>query len=253
MKRGTVFKIVGVLLCAMTLLGAWQLRGNPDVLWKIVSRQCVPNEAAHQDPSPCLQVYPDKGFVLLKDLNGPYQALLIPTDRVTGIEDIALTRDLLPHYFAQAWKHRDVLSVGLAQPIADRYVSLAINSRYGRSQNQFHIHIACLRPEVFNTLNRQAPALSEQWQTLPMKFEGHTYSARTLSAQEFDLRDPLAVLYDYVKARGDSMASYSLLLAQGAAGNFVLLTTRLTVSELNRASSEELQDHQCALMSQPTI
>ena len=250
MKRGTVFKIAGGLLFGVALVSAWQWRGNPDALWHIVSQQCVPDQSQHQNPGPCLRVEPDKGFVLLKDRNGPYQDLLIPTDKVTGIEDIALTRDLLPHYFAQAWKHHDVLSTGLPTPIADRYVSLAINSRYGRSQNQLHIHIACLRPDVFNTLNERAASLNEQWQTLPVKLLGHTYSARTLSAADFELRDPLALLNEYVQARSDAMASYSLLLAPGANGNFVLLATRLTLKEWNLASAEELQDRQCNLMGQ---
>jgi len=251
MKRGTVFTLIGGLLCVAALAGALKWRGNPDVLWQIVSRQCVPDQNQHQNPSPCLKVDPDKGFVLLKDLNGPYQDLLIPTDKVTGIEDIALTRDLLPHYFAQAWKNHAVLSSGLPVPIADRYVSLAINSRYGRSQNQLHIHIACLRRDVFNTLNERAATLDEHWQTLPVKLQGHTYSARTLSAADFDLRDPLAILNEYVQAQGDAMASYSLLLAPEADGNFVLLTTRLTLKEWNLASAEELQDHQCNLMGKP--
>lgn len=249
MKRGTVFKIIGGLLFGAVLVGAWQWRGNPNVLWQIVSQQCVPDQQQHQKPSPCLQVDPDKGFALLKDRNGPYQDLLIPTDKVTGIEDIALTRDLLPHYFALAWKHHEVLSTGLQTPIADRYVSLAINSRYGRSQNQLHIHIACLRPDVFKTLNERAASLNEQWHTLPVKLLGHTYSARTLSAADFDLHDPLTLLNEYVQAQSDSMASYSLLLVPGASGSFVLLTTRLTLKEGNLASAEELQDRQCGLMS----
>ena len=251
MKRGTVFKTVGGVLCVVALAGAWKWRGNPDVLWQIVSRQCVPDQNQHHNPSPCMKVDPDKGYALLKDLNGPYQDLLIPTDKVTGIEDIALTRNLLPHYFAQAWKNHDVLSAGLQTPIADRFVSLAINSRYGRSQNQLHIHIACLRPDVFNALNERAATLNEQWQTLPVKLLGHTYSARTLSAADFDLRDPLAILNEYAQAQGDAMASYSLLLTPGANGNFVLLTTRLTLKEWNLASAGELQDHQCNLMGKP--
>ncbi|VTM60215.1 CDP-diacylglycerol pyrophosphatase [Klebsiella pneumoniae] len=31
-------------------------------------------------------------------------------------------------------------------PVPDNAVSLAINSRSGRTQNHFHIHISCLRP-----------------------------------------------------------------------------------------------------------
>ena len=44
MKRGTVFKIAGGLLCVLALVGAWQWRGNPDALWHIVSQQCVPHQ-----------------------------------------------------------------------------------------------------------------------------------------------------------------------------------------------------------------
>ncbi|CRM49416.1 CDP-diacylglycerol diphosphatase [Pseudomonas sp. 58 R 3] len=250
MKRGTVFKIAGGLLAVLALLGAWQWRGNPDALWRIVSRQCVPDQQQHQNPGPCLAVDLDRGYSLLKDRNGPFQDLLIPVDKITGIEDPALGRHLLPHYFTQAWRHRAVLSAGLVAAIPDAFVSVAINSRYGRSQNQFHLHIACLRPYTFAFLNQQGDSLDEQWRVLPTRLMGHTYSARTLSAADADARDPLEVLRDYVDAQGGSMSQYSLLMAPRDDGSFVLLSTHVTLTELNLGSAEELQDPRCDLMTQ---
>lgn len=248
MKRGTLFSIAGGLFGAILLVGLWQWRGDPDALWHIVSRQCVPNQLQQHNPGPCLAVDMDRGYTLLKDRHGPLQDLLIPTDKITGIEDAALGSQLLPHYVALAWKHRSVLSDGLPAPIPDPFVSVAINSRYGRSQNQLHVHIACLRPEVLAVLNQQNDAIDEHWNLLQTRLEGHSYSARRLSAKDEDTLDPLALLRDYVDAQGDSMSTYSLLMAPLGKDSFVLLATHLALTERNLGSAEELQDVHCGLM-----
>lgn len=250
MKRGTLFTIAGGLLCGLLVAGALKWRGDPNALWHIVSQQCVPDQQQQHKPDPCLAVDLDRGYTLLKDRNGPLHDLLIPVDKVTGIEDPALGRQLLPHYFAQAWKHRAVLSDGLKKPIPDAFVSVAINSRFGRSQNQLHVHIACLRPEVFVALSQQGKALDEQWQVLPRPLMGHTYSARTLSATDAEVLDPMALLHDYVEAQGSSMSHYSLLMTPRADGSFVLLSTHLALTEMNLGSAGELQDYRCDLMTQ---
>ncbi|MPR00826.1 CDP-diacylglycerol diphosphatase [Pseudomonas sp. MAFF 212408] len=247
MKRSTVFKIAGVLLLAAVLVGFWTWRGNPDALWHIVSRQCVPNQQQQQKPDPCLAVDLDRGYVLLKDRQGPLHVLLIAADKITGIEDPALGRGLLPHYVAQAWRHRDVLSSGLARPVPDQYVAVAINSRYGRSQNQLHVHIACLRAEVFAAINQPRNGLDEQWRVLPVQLMGHTYSGRTLSAAQAEGVDPLALLRDYVESRSDAMSQYGLLMASRVDGSVVLLTTQVSLTELNLGSPAELQDYHCGL------
>ncbi|OPA86498.1 CDP-diacylglycerol diphosphatase [Pseudomonas fluorescens] len=250
MKRGAVFTIAGGLLCGLVFVGVWKWRGNPDALWHIVSQQCVPDQQQRQNPSPCLEVDLDRGYTLFKDQNGPLHDLLIPVDKVSGIEDPALSRYLLPHYFAQAWRHRNVLSDGLKKPIPDQFVSVAINSRYGRSQNQLHVHIACLNPDVFNTLTQQSAAINEQWRVLPTRLNGHTYAARTLSAADADTLDPLEVLRAYVDARADVMSDYGLLMTPRADGSLLLLTTQLSLTELNLGSAGELQDYRCDLMNQ---
>lgn len=249
MKRGAVFTIAGGLLCGLLVAGFWKWRGNPDALWHIVSQQCVPDQQQRQNPSPCLKVDLDRGYTLLKDQKGPLHDLLIPVDKITGIEDPALGRHLLPHYFAQAWRHRSVLSDSLKKPIPDQFVSVAINSRYGRSQNQLHVHIACLKSDVFNILTQQGATINGQWRVLPTRLNGHTYAARTLSAADADTLDPLEVLREYVDAQGDGMSYYSLLMTPRADGSLLLLTTHVSLTELNLGSAGELQDYRCDLMN----
>ena len=64
---------------------------DPNALWNIVNGQCVPDQSNNGDPAPCALVDLDggepRGYAVLKDLVGATQFLLIPTERVTGIEE----------------------------------------------------------------------------------------------------------------------------------------------------------------------
>lgn len=44
------------------------------------------------------------------------------------------------------------------------------------------------------------------------------------------------------------MGSYALAMARQSDNSFVLLATRRNLLVLNRASSEEIQDHQCEIL-----
>ncbi|WP_312133811.1 CDP-diacylglycerol diphosphatase, partial [Leclercia sp.] len=47
------------------------------------------------------------------------------------------------------------------------------------------------------------------------------------------------------------MGRFALAMAQQADGSFVLLATARNLLALNRASAEELQDHQCTILNEP--
>ena len=72
----------------------------------IVSTACVPDQVQHGDPRPCASVDLKDGYVILKDRRGRTQYLLIPTDRVTGIESPYLLTPGAPNDFAYAWGER---------------------------------------------------------------------------------------------------------------------------------------------------
>ena len=83
---------------------------NGQALWQIIHDQCVPDQRAHGDPAHCALVSlrdgEAHGFVVLKDRNGVAQHLVMPTAKITGIEDPALLAPDAANYFAAAWNAR---------------------------------------------------------------------------------------------------------------------------------------------------
>ncbi|WP_323640470.1 CDP-diacylglycerol diphosphatase [Pectobacterium polonicum] len=250
MKRNTtlLFTVSAIiLLTAATAIGWKVVRGNSNALWEIVSEQCVPNQQHSGNPAPCLEVNLADGYVLFDDRNGPYHDLLLPTDKVSGIESPGLLQQNTPNFFMLAWDRRGHLSREAGKPIKDGYLSLAINSRYGRTQNQLHIHIACLRPEVYQTLNQQFPMISADWKPLPVKINGHVYLAKTIATNELTQSDPFKTLDRYAQRQNESIGKYGLAMVSMPTGEKVLLASSLDVFNMSLGSVEEIQDFSCAL------
>ncbi|HWA80517.1 MAG TPA: CDP-diacylglycerol diphosphatase, partial [Acetobacteraceae bacterium] len=134
--------------------------GNPSALWHIVHDRCVPNEQAHGNPAPCALVDLNRGYVVLKDIVGATQFLVLPTARVTGIESPAILVPGAPNYLQDAWAARRFVRARAPAPLSREDLSLAVNSIYGRSQNQLHIHVDCLRVDVRDALGRYLSGLS---------------------------------------------------------------------------------------------
>ncbi len=76
---------------------------NSDALWQIVSEKCLPHQQSGGEPAPCQRVDQRHRYAMLKDMHGPLQYLLIPLDRITGIESPRLLQSATPNYFALAW------------------------------------------------------------------------------------------------------------------------------------------------------
>ncbi|PPS59061.1 hypothetical protein CRX72_29320 [Pantoea sp. BRM17] len=88
---------------------------------------------------------------------------------------LALERNWLMLNGGSAGELQDYQLQG-SQPVSDSAFSLAINAQYGRSQNQLHIHLSCLRPEVRQQLDSQASHLHDAWQ--PVTINRHRYLVR---------------------------------------------------------------------------
>jgi len=222
-------------------------RGNQDALWQIVSQHCVPNQQQNDDPAPCLKVDLTENYVLFKDNNGPYHDLLMPVDKVSGIESPVLQTNQAPLYFSQAWNNRDHISSETGKPLKDQWISLAINSKYGRSQNQLHIHIACLRQDVYNVLSDQEKNIDQNWRPLAEKLVGHQYLVKKLEGTDLSKENPFRLLQNYVVKQGDSIGNYGLALVVSSQGDMILLANRLNLVDLNLGSAGEIQDYQCAV------
>jgi CDP-diacylglycerol pyrophosphatase len=236
------------LALAAALLAAGCHRDNSNALWKIVHDSCVPDQQQHNNPAPCALVDLDWGYALLKDRNGPYQYLLIPTTRVSGVEDPAAVAADAPHWWLAAWQARSLVEHAAGRSLPREEVSLAINSRYGRSQNQLHIHIDCLKPAVQAALKLHLSEIGAHWAPLSVPLAGHHYQAMRLSETRFEVENPLHLAMD--AADGSSMARQTLVVAGATFDNgspgFILLDDRAELWTLDFAHGEELQDHACS-------
>jgi CDP-diacylglycerol pyrophosphatase len=237
-----------VSLQACTLAASGCRRGDPDALWHIVHGQCVPDQNQHGSPAPCVQVSLEggeaRGYAVLKDRNGPYQFLLIPTAPLSGIESPALLAPDAPPYFAEAWQARRFVEQAAQRSLPREALSLAINSPSARSQNQFHIHIDCLRPQVRETLRAHLAEIGVQWAPLAVPLEGHHYRAMRLSEAAFAQANPFTLLAD-----PGGMARHTLVVAgatfEDGTPGLILLDDSVDPWRLDFGHGEELQNHLC--------
>jgi CDP-diacylglycerol pyrophosphatase len=218
---------------------------DPDVLWKIINQQCVPNEREYGQPKPCEKVDLTGDYVVLKDRDGATQFLVMPTERVTGIEDPAILAPNAPNYWEDAWEARSYVDERADRTMPRDTISLAINSISGRTQNQLHIHVDCVRPDVRNALHDHADAIGAAWTKFPEQLAGHGYMAMRIAAPDLTHSNPFDLLADDLPGAKTDMGHYTLVVV-GQADGFVLLAGHAT-GLTNRGSGEELQDHTCAL------
>jgi CDP-diacylglycerol pyrophosphatase len=229
-------------------IAAWPSRAaGPNALWHIVHDLCVPDMQAKSLPAPCTAVDLTQGYAVLKDLRGATQLLLIPTDRVSGIEDPKLLAASSPNYWQAAWSARGLFEQRVGRPVPRDAIALAVNSLYGRSQNQLHIHIDCVRADVRQALRRLRPPDS-RWSSFNAALAGHRYRVMRLDGDDLAGRDPFKLLADGdPQARAD-MRRETLAVIGGASG-FFLLSDRADWTRHDDAHGEVLMDHECRVLS----
>jgi CDP-diacylglycerol pyrophosphatase len=247
-----------ILLLAVLTLPGHAAAADPDALWKIVHGQCVPDQTEHGIPAPCAGVAlaqgEAKGWAVLKDRDGATQFLLIPTARITGIEDPAILAPDATNYWRAAWAARtDMLArVGRTLPRDD--ISLAINSPSGRSQNQLHIHVDCIRADVRDTLHAHLAEIGLEWAPLGATLAGHPYLARRIVGSDLDAANPFWLLAAEPDVGAAEIGRHTLVVVgatfpDGRDG-FVALDDQVDAASGDRASGEELQDHDCTVAHQ---
>ena len=222
---------------------------NPNALWDIANGRCLPDLANLHTPLPCATVDVPQGYVILKDIRGATQFLLIPTARVSGIEDPSLLAPAPRAYWHDAWDARNDVIAMAGHGLDSSQLSLAINSKYGRSQNQLHIHIDCTAPAVRDALQAHGAEITQHWSSFPEPLAGHSYRVRSVHVLNGPGADPFQLVASGLpEARGD-MAGESIFvtgakLSDGSDG-FSVLETRANSATGNRGAAEELQDHDC--------
>ncbi len=223
---------------------------GPNALWTIVSQQCLPDLQHNGSPAPCASIaHGDRsdGYVILKDIEGKSQYLLIPTARVQGIETPSLLQAQAPHYFSFAWDNRDVVSAALGQRLQDNDVSLAINPVHARSQQQLHIHIDCIDAGVRRDLSRYAVPFGNGWTSI--ESNGRTLNVRRMTAAQLHATNLFKLVADTVPGAAGSMGGETILVtgagpASESAGVYIV-EGNFDKAGPGRWPAEALQDHAC--------
>jgi CDP-diacylglycerol pyrophosphatase len=265
MKRAyPVVAILGVLALVMTLSVDTArpsavvrvidntVASHPNALWHIVHDLCVIDMKVSHRPAPCAVVNRAGGYAILKDIHGGTQFLLIPTARLAGIESPELLEPSSHNYWRQAWNSRSWLEKQAGRPVPREDIGLAINSAYGRTQNQLHIHVDCVQPDLAAAIKTHGDRIGLRWSNWDVAFNGHHYRVRWVDGADLGARDPFKLL-----ARGDpdaraDMSRETLVMvgasrADGTPG-FVLLSDRADLSGEDTAEGEELLDHKCTVL-----
>jgi len=242
-----------LLVGASCLAPASTRAADPNALWNIVHGQCVPHKLRAGNPHPCALVDirngVGRGYAVLKDLVGPAQHLLIPTRRMPGIESPAVLAPHAGNYFSEAWRRRWIFERRLRRAVPREDVSLAVNSAEGRTQNQLHIHIDCIRSDVRDTLMRQRTRIGAGWRPIAERLAGHRYLGMHVLGSHLGV-NPFKLLASRLPGARARMGAYSLVVVgekfPGHRSGFLILAGRAGATG-GGASGEELQDHFCAV------
>ena len=186
-----------------------------DAYRQIVQNQCVVDWLQHHDPAPCERIFlsdaqaDSPGYAILAHPDGGAHYLLIPTQTLAGADSAELLDPNLPNYFAEAWRARDLLSKFVGHDVPATDVGLVVGTAATRTQDQFHIHIECLRPEVVESL--KSAALSEAWKALSVA--GIPFQARSLSLQGLQISNPFELVAEMSEDARRHLGSYTVVLA----------------------------------------
>jgi CDP-diacylglycerol pyrophosphatase len=239
-----LFAGLAVLAGVQTPAAAFEGRAfGRDGLWRVVHGVCSPISRFTGLPTPCLAVDHERGFATVRAPDEATHIIITPLVRVAGVESPSLLRKGAPNYWADAWSERHWVEEAAGRPLDWSDIGMAINSRAGRSQDQLHIHVDCVIPQLKPELARAARG-RKGWFELDLRPWSGRYHARWLSAKELDRNifrmTALEIAHGRDNMAGETIAVIGLDEPRSGRG-FVLLAAN------DGGHAEDLLDHQCHL------
>jgi CDP-diacylglycerol pyrophosphatase len=227
---------------------------NRSGLWVVVHDLCLPAYRSIGVAFPCAEVNiangVDRGFAVLKAPSSATHVVVVPTARISGIESPALQSKNAPNYWEAAWDARRLVEEGARRQLQRDEIGMAINSAASRSQDQLHIHVACIAPAVAGFLHHHQAEIYGAWSPLRSKLAGHRFSAMKIETESLAHVEPFKLL-----ARGLASGRFSIenqILAvigatfRGGKSGFYLLANDTHASPRDIVSAEALLNNTCA-------
>ena len=256
--RRSMMRPTCLLMSALIVLAAWAWpaeAGERGLLWRVV-QTCVLNHDLTGASFPCLSVETPKGvesgYAVLRAPNEAIRVVLSPTVRTAGIEAERLRGTDAPNYFHDAWMARHFVIDDLARTPSRGDLALAVNSKLGRSQDQLHIHVACIRPTVKHMLARaKASSQSANWtriKVLPSApyYWAHFEPSRDLSG--LNLFDRVAA---GLNVDPDDMDDVTIVVVGVEPSGFIVLARKKIPHVSDEPHGEGLLDPNCSGFKRP--
>jgi CDP-diacylglycerol pyrophosphatase len=211
--------------------------GPPNSLWSL-ARCCAQNLSS--DPF-CRYHSKNDHFIILRDNSPdkPNAYLIIPTTRVTGIEDRQIFAPPVADLWAHGWRQAQIY---LKKPAAD--TGLAINSGFGRSQDQLHIHISCVHRDVARALADNDEKIGgdpAKPVELPLGPQNHIY--RVIKVKSLTAESPFDLAAAMSGAKAVMAEQGIAVVGSKTPGVYYVLNTRHEGA--NRGAAEELLEQAC--------
>src|SRR5215210_2791457 len=218
-----------------------------EALW-VVLQSCIVAHKTAGIPFPCLAVNlgtdAGPGYAVLRAPFSATRVLVIPVEKVEGIESPILQQADARTYWRAALDARHFVTDAVGGRIALGEVVLAVNSSVGRSQDQLHIHLDCVKPSVRFALQRRAAAFTARWTPITVALEGARYYGLKVGASQVDGFNPFASLASLPGARKDLRATSLAVVSAPSndlSGGFYVLAYRG-----RRSPVEKLLDPSCS-------
>jgi CDP-diacylglycerol pyrophosphatase len=255
LRKATSFAAaVGLILATIANLPHSASAANRGGLWVVVHDICVPAYQSIGVGFPCAEVNIadglERGFAVLRAPSSATHVIVVPTALISGIESPALLRENAPNYWEAAWEARHFVEEGARRQLPRDKIGMAINSAASRSQDQLHIHVACIAPKVAEFLRRHQPEIHEAWSFLTPALLGHRFAAMKVEADSLAHVDPFKLLARGLPSVKSSMGSQTLAVIGATFGGgrigFYLLANGSGASPRKIVSAEALLDDKCA-------
>jgi CDP-diacylglycerol pyrophosphatase len=223
-----------------------------NVLW-VALQGCLIAKKATGRAFPCLSVdLGDKdrpGTAVLRAPGAPTHLVVMPTRDVPGLESPQLQHAAGNAYWRAALAARPRVTEALKERLPVEEVGMAVNSAGGRSQDQLHIHLDCVRSSVRLALQNHAQGVKSSWAPFPVTLQGRHFFAMRMRAADADSFNPFAALA-HLPGRATDLREVALAVVSTPRDDpepgFTILANRA----LGSFAGELLLDHTCSAASQ---
>ena len=218
------------------------------MLWRVV-QACSVNHALTGGAFPCLQV-DRSGYVVLRAPLEATHIVVMPTRRTLGVEDEHLQGSEGPNLFAAAWEARHFVADTAPRQLAWDDFGLAVNSRPGRTQDQLHIHVDCVRTGARDALLAQSAGIGPAgWTALRRTLAGGRYQATLLAGETPAPANIFRLAAQALKLPPQDLHEMTIAVLgttfKDGRHGFYVLAGRTVPGGRDVASSENLLDHTC--------